>query len=152
MLEFGTLSRLTRDPRHYRAAFDALRALHDRAAWTGLVGNHINIDHGAWVATDSGVGGLVDSFYEYMAKGYILFGDARLLRMFHSSSAAVQSFVRRAPWFLDADMWSGQTSNVFHSSLSAFYPGLQRLSGQIGPAAETTRAHFSVWRKYGLSA
>ena len=36
MLEFGTLSRLTRDPRHYRAAFDALRALHDRASFFEL--------------------------------------------------------------------------------------------------------------------
>lgn len=149
LLEFGTLSRLTGDPRYYTAAYSAMAALHSRAAWTGLVGNHINIMDGTWVATDSGVGGLVDSFYEYMAKGYILFGDERLLRMFLVSASAVQSFVRKKPWFLDADMWSGQTSNIFHSSLSAFFPGLQTLMGSIVPAMETTRAHFSVWRKYG---
>lgn len=68
LLEFGTLSRLVNDPKYYRAAFNAMEALHTRAApWTGLVGNHINIITGQWVATDSGVGGLIDSFYEVRA-------------------------------------------------------------------------------------
>lgn len=149
IVEFGTLTRYTGDTKYYKAAFDALAALHSRAAWTGLVGNHINLISGHWVATESGVGGLVDSYYEYMLKGYILFGDTRLLRMFETSYRAIQAHVYKKPWYLDADMSSGQTVSLRHSSLSAFFPELQVLTGRLRPAIETTRAHYSAWRKYG---
>lgn len=149
ILELGTLTRYTGDPRYYSAAFEAMSALHERAAWTGLVGNHINIISGDWVATESGVGGLVDSYYEYMLKGYVLFGDVRLLQMFESSYLAIQTHIYKKPWYLDADMWTGQTTNLHQSSLSAFFPELQVLTGRLASAIETTRAHYSAWRKFG---
>lgn len=149
LLEFGTLTRYTRDPRYYNTAFNALNALHLRSAWTGLVGNHINIITGEWVATEAGVGGLIDSYYEYMLKGYILFGDERLLHMFESTYMAVQYHVYRRPWYFNSDMWSGQTTSTLQSSLAAFFPELQVLIGRLNAAVETTRAHYSVWRRYG---
>lgn len=149
LLEFGTLFRYTGDPRYYRKAFAAMHALHKRASYTGLVGNHINIDTGIWVASEAGVGGLVDSFYEYMLKGYILFGDERLLDMFQQSYKAITTYLYKRPWYLDAEMWAGHISSVRHSSLAAFWPAVQVLYGQIPDAIETTRAHYSVWRKYG---
>lgn len=66
LLEMGVLSSFTGKLKYYDAAFTALQALHDRAAWTGLVGNHIDIYSGEWVALESGVGALVDSYYEYV--------------------------------------------------------------------------------------
>lgn len=149
LLEFGTLSRLVRDPKYYHAAFRAMHALHARAASTGLVGNHIDITSGEWVALEAGVGGLVDSFYEYMYKGYVLFGDERLLRMFSSSYKAIRTYLHKRPWYLNADMTSGHTSSLAHSSLAAFWPGLQVLFGDVDDAVETARAHYSVWRRYG---
>lgn len=149
LLEFGTLSRYTRLPKYYTAAFSAMSALHSRASQTGLVGNHINILSGTWVATDSGVGGLIDSFYEYMLKGYILFGDERLLTMLQSSYGAVEKFVHKQQWYLNADMFTGTTSSLTQSSLSAFFPGMQVMMGFFDEAIETTRAHYSVWRRYG---
>ncbi|KAI0557761.1 mannosyl-oligosaccharide--1,2-mannosidase [Gracilaria domingensis] len=149
LLEFGTLSRYTETPYYYDVAFASMHALHQRAAWTGLVGNHINIINGEWVATDSGVGGLIDSFYEYMLKGYVLFGDPRLLEMHNNSYNSVNKYVRKNHWFLNVDMWTGQTVSTSQSSLSAFYPGFQVLQGHIPHAIETVRAHYSVWRKYG---
>lgn len=149
LLEFGTLSRYVGDPKYYNAAFDAMHALHSRASRAGLVGNHINIDTGVWVAAEAGVGGLVDSFYEYMWKGYILFGDERLLLMFRQSYVAINAYLHKRPWYLDADMWSGHTSSLGYSSLAAFWPGVQVTFGHLDAAAETTRAHYSVWRKYG---
>lgn len=149
LLELGTLTRYTRDPRYYNAAFNALNALHLRSAWTGLVGNHINIITGEWVAMEAGVGGLIDSYYEYMLKGYILFGDERLLHMFESTYTAVQYHVYRRPWYFTSDMWSGHTTSTLQSSLAAFFPELQVLIGRLHAAVETTRAHYSVWRRYG---
>lgn len=149
LLEFGTLSRYVADPKYYNAAFNAMHALHTRASRAGLVGNHINIDTGVWVAAEAGVGGLVDSFYEYMWKGYVLFGDERLLHMFRQSYAAIKAYLHKRPWYLNADMWSGHTSSLGHSSLAAFWPGVQVLFGEVDEAVETTRAHYSVWRRYG---
>lgn len=149
LLEFGTLSRYTGDPRYYQSAFAAMNALHSRASALGLVGNHINIDTGRWVATEAGVGGLSDSFYEYMLKGYVLFGDKRLLTMFRQSYKAIRTHLYKRPWYLDAEMTSGVTSSLRYSSLAAFWPGVQTLVGDTQAAIETTRAHYAVWRKYG---
>lgn len=149
LLEFGTLSVLTRIPKYYRAAYKAMHALFEHASDIGLVGNHVNIDSGMWVATDSGVGGSIDSYYEYMLKGYIAFGDTRLLHMYKKCYSAIQRYVRRGVWYLDADMYSGQTRSLYQSSLSAFFPGLQTLTGTYDDAASTTRAHFGVWKRFG---
>lgn len=66
LVEFGTLSLMTGDPKYYAAAFRAVEGLHKRVAWTGLVGNHIDTTTGEWVAHESGIGALIDSYYEYV--------------------------------------------------------------------------------------
>lgn len=150
LLEFGTLTRLTRHPAYYRVAFRAAAALHAlAAASTGLVGNHIDVATGRWVALEAGVGGGVDSFYEYLLKGYILFGDARLLAMHKASVAAISKYVHKAPWYLDVNMDSGKRVSQAQRSLAAFWPGLQVLDGAVGPAGVTARAVYGVWKKFG---
>lgn len=64
LVEMGSLGLMTGDGRYYEAAFGALEGLHRRAAWTGLVGNHLNTTSGEWTATESGIGALIDSYYE----------------------------------------------------------------------------------------
>lgn len=64
LVEFGVLSVMTGDPKYYEAAFRAVEGLHTRVAWTGLVGNHIDTVTGEWVAHESGIGALIDSYYE----------------------------------------------------------------------------------------
>lgn len=78
LLEMGTLSVMSGDKRYYEAAFRALRALHDRVAWTGLVGNHIDTATGKWTAHEAGIGALVDSYYEYVALRVLLCWDHAL--------------------------------------------------------------------------
>lgn len=46
------------------------------------VGNHIDVLTGKWTALDSGIGAGVDSYFEYLLKGGILFGMPRLINMF----------------------------------------------------------------------
>ena len=43
----------------------------------------------------SGLGAGLDSFYEYMLKSFILFGDAGDLRMFEESYEAIKANLRR---------------------------------------------------------
>ena len=59
MLEFGTLSRLTGEPRFLHAAQKALAAVWQRRSPHDLVGAHINIVDGEWTQLDAGIGGPV---------------------------------------------------------------------------------------------
>ena len=76
ILEFGMLSDLTGDQRFRRAAEKALEGLWSRRSELNLVGTHLNVRTGDWTQAESSVGAGVDSFYEYLLKTYILFGDA----------------------------------------------------------------------------
>lgn len=77
-LQFGTLTTYISDMHYYTAAFKALSTMRHQVAWTGLLGNHINIISDEGVASEVGLDALIDSYHEYMLKGCILFGDARL--------------------------------------------------------------------------
>lgn len=69
--------------------------------------------------------------------------------MFWEAYRAVQRYIRKGPWYLPVDMFSGKISSLSHCSLGAFWPGMQVLLGDVDDAIETTRAHYSVWRRYG---
>ena len=45
------------------------------------VGNHIDVKTGRWTATDAGIGAGVDSYFEYLAKGAMLFQYPELMDM-----------------------------------------------------------------------
>lgn len=84
LLEFGTLSRLTGNPRYERVAMKAMNALWASRSQLNLVGNHINTQTGQWTASDAGIGAGVDSYFEYLVKGAILFEKPELMRQFQS--------------------------------------------------------------------
>lgn len=85
-LEFGVLSALTGRPEFGRRARRAVAALYDRRSVLGLLGKHINVRSGKWVEALSGIGSNSDSFYEYLLKAYLLFGDVDAWRMFLETS------------------------------------------------------------------
>ena len=65
VIEFWQLSRLTGDPTFDRVAKRAVKSLWaKRSGAMNLVGAHLNIQTGEWTQKDSGIGGLIDSFYE----------------------------------------------------------------------------------------
>ena len=49
------------------------------------MGNHIDVVSGKWTAQDAGIGAGVDSYFEYLLKGGILFGSPRLIDMFEGN-------------------------------------------------------------------
>src|SRR5204863_1987783 len=75
LLEFGTLSKLTGKPEFYDKAKRALVETYKRRSPLGLVGQSINVETGAWTDTDSHISGGIDSYYEYLWKCWLLFGD-----------------------------------------------------------------------------
>eukprot|EP00172_Hildenbrandia_rubra_P001584 Plantae.Rhodophyta-Hildenbrandia_rubra.ctg21434.p1 GENE.Plantae.Rhodophyta-Hildenbrandia_rubra.ctg21434~~Plantae.Rhodophyta-Hildenbrandia_rubra.ctg21434.p1 ORF type:complete len:656 (+),score=68.39 Plantae.Rhodophyta-Hildenbrandia_rubra.ctg21434:355-2322(+) len=149
LLEFGTLSRLTGDEKYYLAAFNAMDQIWKYRSQANLVGNHIDTTNGMWVAREAGVAGTVDSYYEYMLKGYILFGDERLLDMIRTSFTAIEKYLAHGPWYLNADYETRQFTSLYQSSLAAFFFGLQIMDGEIDSAIASIRAHYTAWRRYG---
>lgn len=58
--------------------------------FAGLLGNVIDVRSGNWLGTMSGVGAGLDSFFEYLLKSYILFGELDDFRMFNESYSTIK--------------------------------------------------------------
>lgn len=136
-LEFELLSRLTGDQSFGKAAKLATRALWARGHISlNIYGKHIDAQSGTWKEHLSGVGSNSDSFYEYLAKHYMLFPDDEdFWTMFRRVYSGVHDNSRLGDWYVDVDLnlgLSGHVRQVFES-LMAFYPGLQVLLGENVP-------------------
>jgi hypothetical protein len=158
LLEFGALSLLTRNGTYERVARRATRALWRKRSELDLVGATIDTQTGQWRQTHSGIGAGIDSFYEYLLKGHVLYGcdDAEWLGMFERGYAAtakqlrVRSDETGLEWHVEVAMEQGAAAvhTRYVSSLSAFWPALQVLAGDTAAAARTFASYWSVWLKF----
>ncbi|KAJ4466510.1 alpha mannosidase-like protein [Lentinula aciculospora] len=151
ILEFATLSRLTGDERFENAAYKAFFAIWNRKSDIGLVGNTINVRTGDWTSPEiSGIGAGIDSFYEYALKWYILSGEAEFLDVWDDAYASVMKYSRGIDgfWYRLVDMRSGDVAYDTIDSLSAFWPGLQVLAGDVQSAIKLHMAYFNLWRMH----
>ena len=131
-LEMGTLGFLDK-------ARKAVAALFDRRSKLGLVGSRINVETGEWLDSRSHIGGGIDSYYEYLYKGWELFGDEDLRAMWEHSIAAVHRHVADGAWYGVVDMNTGERLATRFGALQAFFPGLLALAGDL-PRAERLMA------------
>src|SRR6266404_8693222 len=108
LIEFGTLSKLTKKPVFLDKAKNALVELYKRRSKLGLVGEEIDVETGQWVSRASHVGGGIDSYYEYLLKYARLFGDKECEGMWHESLRALNFHLAdETPsglWYGQADM------------------------------------------------
>ncbi|KTF91004.1 hypothetical protein cypCar_00015877 [Cyprinus carpio] len=149
LVEFGILSRLIGD-----STFE----------WVARR-NVVNIQTGQWVGKQSGLGAGMDSFYEYLLKSYILFGEKEDYRMFSAVYESIQSHLRRGreacnegdgdpPLYVNVNMFNGQIMNTWIDSLQAFFPGLQPVqkgffaNGDVenGIAFKSSTMHLEAFR------
>ncbi|KAG0019679.1 alpha mannosidase-like protein [Podila clonocystis] len=153
MLEFGTLSRLSGDP-SYEASDDAAkRALHElwrRRTKLGLVGNTINMTSGEWMSAMTGIGAGTDSFYEYLLKSYVLFGDDQYLEMYETAAEAIKrNLLHDSKYFYKhVHLLDGSLLASWVDSLSAFMPGVQVLAGDLESAIKNHLYYYNIWRRY----
>ncbi|KHJ91182.1 glycosyl hydrolase family 47 [Oesophagostomum dentatum] len=150
IVEFGTLSRLTGDPRYERVALRALESLWRTRSSIGLVGNHINVRTGQWTATDTGIGAGVDSYFEYLVKGALLLQRPALMEQFREYQAAINRYVRKGDWFLWVNMNKATVSLPIFQSLEAFWPGLLAMIGEVEDASRIMLQYSQVVRQYGF--
>jgi hypothetical protein len=154
IIEFGTLSKLTGKPQYYQAAKNALVQIYNRRSSIGLVGTWIDANTGQWLDKDSHVSACIDSYYEYLLKGAILFDDADLMRMWNESKVAVMKHLAdEAPsglWIGHADMETGKRTKTWFGLLDAFFPAVLALSGDVPTAARLQESCLKMWNKYGI--
>src|SRR5438309_2456401 len=148
LLEFGTLSKLTGKPVFYENAKRALVETFRRRSPLGLVGESINVETGEWTSTDSHIGGGIDSYYEYLWKCWLLFGDKDCHDMWEASIPTVNKYladeIHGELWYGHADMHTGKRTKTEYGALDAFFPGLLALSGDLERARRLQSSSFKM--------
>ena len=158
IIEFGTLSKLTGKPIFFEKAKRALVETYNRRSKIGLVGEWINVETGQWTNTDSHISGAIDSYYEYLVKCSLLFGDPDCKRMWTESKAAIQRYLADAQadvsgielWYGHADMNTGARRATTYGALDAFFPAVLALSGDLMGAKLLQDSSFRMWRHAGI--
>ena len=154
LLEFGALSKLTGKPVFYEKAKRALVETFQRRSPLGLVGESINVETGKWTNTDSHISGGIDSYYEYLWKCWLLFGDKDCRDMWNASIPAVNKYladeIRGDLWYGHTDMQTGERTKTEYGALDAFFPGLLAFSGDLERARRLQASSFKMWNLYGI--
>ncbi|MGN6112223.1 MAG: glycoside hydrolase family 47 protein [Luteimonas sp.] len=154
LLEYGTLSRLTGKPVYYEKAKRALVETFDRRSKIGLVGERFDADTGKWTSTSSHIGARIDSYYEYLWKCWLLFGDRDCLRMWQDSIAAANHYLPEEVdgrlWYGQVDMDTGARTGHEYGALDAFMPGLLAYSGDVARGARLEDSSFAMWQVHGI--
>jgi ER degradation enhancer, mannosidase alpha-like 2 len=154
LLEFGTLSKLTSKPEFYDKAKRALVETYRRRSSLGLVGQSINVETGAWIDADSHISGGIDSYYEYLWKCWLLFGDKDCLDMWNASIGPINKYLADDNagelWYGHADMQTGRRTQTIYGALDAFFPALLALSGDLQRARRLQSSSFKMWNQHGI--
>ena len=167
LIEFGTLSKFTGKPVFYDKAKRALVETFKRRSKIGLVGEWINVETGEWTNTDSHISGAIDSYYEYLLKCWLLFGDRDCKRMWDESIQAINTYLQDEYkrtinghpidgvvidefWYGHADMNTGARRATTFGALDAFFPAVLALSGDLKRATLLQQSAFSMWNEAGI--
>jgi len=153
-MEMGILSDYTGDPVYYQAGKKATLAIFERRSKLGLIGDVINVQTGEWVSRQSHICAGVDSYYEYLFKSFLLFGDPELGDIWDESIGPVKQYLpdsfNQQYWYARVDMDSGQRVSSIVTLYDAFFPALLALSGDLTNAAAFQKTRDWLWHQYGL--
>lgn len=167
IIEFGTLSKLTGKAVYYEKAKRALVETYKRRSPIGLVGTRINVETGTWTETDSHISAEIDSYYEYLLKCSILFGDTDCRSMWEASISKIHTYLAdegedmskknvTGPiklgelWYGHADMNTGKRTATTTGALDAFFPAVLALDGDLNRARALQESMFKMWNAHGI--
>ena len=154
ILEWGTLSKITGNDIYYKKAKKALEEVFKRRSKNGLVGTFINVNTGEWINTDSHISGAIDSYYEYLLKGWLMFVDKDLKNMWDVSIKAINKYLaedtKNGFWYGHADMNTGKRTATVFGALDAFFPAELVLSGDTTRAEKLQSSCYKMWMLEGI--
>jgi Glycosyl hydrolase family 47 len=149
LIEFGTLSKLTDNPVYFNKAKKALVELYNRRSKIGLVGSTIDVETGKWENTESHISGGIDSYYEYLFKGWKLFDDEDCGKMWEKSRKTINKYLQDSVssgfWYGRVDMNTGKRTSQIFGSLDAFFPAALALSGDLKRAEKLEASCYKMW-------
>ena len=152
--ELGVLSYYTKDPKYYQAGKKATLAVYNRRSELGLIGDVIDVNTGDWVSKQSHLCAGVDSYYEYLYKSYLLFGDPELGEIWEESLIVIQKYLAEDVdgqlWYGRVDMNTGEHVSSVVTLYDAFFPAILALSGHMGSAILLQQTWNGLWNQYGL--
>uniref|UniRef100_A0A5K3G236 alpha-1,2-Mannosidase n=1 Tax=Mesocestoides corti TaxID=53468 RepID=A0A5K3G236_MESCO len=123
----------------------------------------INVYTGQWINPTSGVGAGQDSFYEYLLKGGILFGDTELSQIFEEVLGSMRLRLRGnssanncvssngyPSVYWNINMFTGELANYWVDTLQSVWPGILAMNGELQDAKCQYELHLSIWKRFGL--
>ncbi len=154
IVEFGMLTHFSGDSIFYRKAKKAVTALYHRRSAISLVGTTINIETGTWVDKSSHISAMIDSYYEYLLKGFLLFNDPDFGEMWKRSVNAVNTYLADEYhddlWYGRVDMETGKFQKPWFGALDAFFPAVLSLDGQMDRAHALLQSCHKMWQMQGV--
>ncbi len=148
------LSKLTGNPVYFDKAKHAITEVFKRKSDIGLVGTAINVETGEWQNTETHISGMIDSYYEYLIKSYLLFDDKDFKIMYDESISAVNKYlldsVSTGWWYAHADMNTGEKTQTVFGALDAFMPAMLVLGGDLKTAEQIQESCYKMWTHFGI--
>lgn len=152
--EMGILSYYTKDPKYYQAGKRSTLAIYNRRSKLGLIGDVIDVETGEWVSRNSHICAGVDSYYEYLYKSYLMFGDPELGKIWNESIGLIHQYMAEKYdnkiWYGRVNMDTGEKVSSVVTLYDAFFPALLALSGDLPHAQKLEKTWEWLWNKYGL--
>ena len=164
MFELGILSYYTGNPIYYQTAKKANLAIWERRSELNLVADLIDVETGEWLNDHSHICAGADSYYEYLYKSMLLFGDKDSQKMWDESIDAINKHVAEETdltlWYGRVNMHTGtrdcidsHSGRQFASIVTlydAFFQSILALDGDVRRAEKTQNTWNGLWNKYGL--
>lgn len=112
------------------------------------------------------IGAGIDSFFEYAFKSHILLsgasssqntnatmGDSDFLSVWLEAHAGIKRHLYRDsafqhPHYIQGDLYTGAVRAFWIDSLSAYYPGLLTLAGELDEAISSHLLYAALWSRY----
>jgi len=112
------------------------------------------VDTGVWTDPQSHISGGIDSYYEYLLKCSILFGDKDCAQMWSESIAAVNKYLAddtaNGLWYSTVDMNTGKRIATHDGALDAFLPAVLALGGDLDRAKRLQDSSYKMWTTFGI--
>ncbi|MGN1220945.1 MAG: glycoside hydrolase family 47 protein [Candidatus Cryptobacteroides sp.] len=155
LLEYGMLSVLTGNPVFYEKCKRGVVAVFERRDKnTNLVGSWIDVRTGEWTDGSSHISGGIDAYYEYLLKGWLLFGDKDLKEMWDIFKVAIDKYLaddlNTGFWYGRTDMRSGKRTGTSFCALDCFYGAVLCLDGNIEKAEKLQASVYKMWTLFGI--
>lgn len=148
MFEFTMLSYLTNDSKFANVTRYAFDKIWQSRTDLDLIISSIDPTDGKIMGQSTGVGASMDSFYEYALKGAILFDDNTLYQIWHQSYTALNLYCKNDWFYTNTLSQYGYLANSWIDSLSAFFPGLQVLYGDVNDAIKKHLMFNKLWNTF----